>query len=60
MFDYETVATWSQVTSLLMFIAMATGVVIYAMWPSNGAVFDAVQRDALDLDRGNQKPARPE
>ncbi len=58
--NYETVATWSQVTSLLMFIAMAAGVVVYAMWPSNGRVFDAVQRDALDLDRGNQKPVRPE
>ena len=60
MFDYETVATWSQVTSLLMFIALATGVVAYAMWPSNGAVFDAVQREALDLDRTNSNLPRPE
>ena len=60
MFDYETVATFSQVTSLLMFIAMAIGVVVYAMWPKNGPMFDAIQQEALDLDRGNQKPVRPE
>ncbi len=60
MFDYETVATWSQVASLLMFIAMATGVVIYALWPSNGAVFNAVQQQALDLDRAGQEKSRPE
>ncbi len=60
MLDYETVATWSQVTSLLMFIAMAAGVVVYALWPSNGAVFNAVQRQALDLDRPGQHNTRPE
>jgi cytochrome c oxidase cbb3-type subunit IV len=48
---YETVATVSQVASLLMFIAMFVGVVVYALWPSNGPRFDQVQRDALDLDR---------
>ena len=60
MSNYETVATWSQITSLLMFIAMAIGVVVYALWPSNGAVFSAVQRQALDLDRTDQESARPE
>ncbi len=60
MFSYETVATFSQVTSLLMFIVMAIGVVVYAMWPKNGPVFDAIQHEALDLDRGSQKPVRPE
>jgi cytochrome c oxidase cbb3-type subunit IV len=49
---YETVATFSQVASLLMFIAMFIAVVAYALWPSNGRVFDEAQRKALDL-KGN-------
>ncbi len=48
--SYDTVATWSQVTSLLMFIAMSAGVLIYAMWPQNKARFEEAQRRALDLD----------
>jgi cytochrome c oxidase cbb3-type subunit 4 len=47
--SYETVAGVSQVTSLLFFIAMFAAVVAYALWPSNGKVFDEVQRKALDL-----------
>jgi cytochrome c oxidase cbb3-type subunit 4 len=47
---YDTVATWSQVTSLLMFVAMFAGVLVYALWPSNGAKFEAAQRRALGLD----------
>ena len=46
---YDTVATWSQITSLLMFIAMFVGVVVYALWPRNGSRFEAIQKDALDL-----------
>ncbi len=46
---YDTVATVSQVTSLLFFIAMFAGVVAYALWPSNQKRFDEVQRQALDL-----------
>jgi cytochrome c oxidase cbb3-type subunit 4 len=52
--SYDTVATWSQVASLLMFIAMFGGVLVYAMWPQNKARFEAAQRRALDLD--SQKP----
>ena len=48
---YETVATFSQVTSLLMFVAMFAGVLVYALWPSNGRRFDAAQVSALDLDK---------
>jgi cytochrome c oxidase cbb3-type subunit IV len=48
---YETVATISQVASLLMFIAMFVGIVVYALWPANRARFEKVQRQALDLDR---------
>ena len=55
---YETVATFSQVTSLLMFIAMFAGVVAYALWPRNGKVFDEVQRQALDLGGDRRKGGR--
>jgi cytochrome c oxidase cbb3-type subunit 4 len=50
---YETVATFSQVASLLLFVALFAGVLVYALWPTNGAKFDKAQRDALDLDRGS-------
>jgi cytochrome c oxidase cbb3-type subunit 4 len=48
---YDTIATVSQVTSLLMFIAMFVAVLVYALWPRNGSRFDAAQRSALDLDQ---------
>ena len=47
---YETIATISQVTSLLMFIAMFVAVLIFALRPSNGPRFEAAQRRALDLE----------
>ncbi len=47
---YDTVATWSQVTSLLMFVAMFLAVLAYAFWPRNRARFEAAQRRALDLE----------
>lgn len=47
---YETIATISQVTSLLMFVGMFIGVVAYGRWPKNGPRFEAAQRTALDLD----------
>lgn len=46
---YETVATVSQVLSLLFFVAMFAGVVAYALWPSNQQRFDEAQKRALDL-----------
>ena len=48
---YDTVATFSQVTSLLMFVAMFAGVLVYALCPSNGPRFDAIEAAALDLDK---------
>ncbi|NJO32101.1 MAG: cbb3-type cytochrome c oxidase subunit 3 [Rhodospirillales bacterium] len=48
---YDTVATISQVTSLLLFIGMFLGVLAYALKPSNGPRFERAQRAALDLDR---------
>lgn len=49
--SYETVATFSQVISLLLFIAMFLVVVAYALWPKNRKRFEEAQRRALDLDR---------
>lgn len=49
--SYDTIATLSQVTSLLMFIAMFAAVLAYALWPRNGPRFEQAQRRALDLDR---------
>jgi len=48
---YDTVATFSQVASLLFFIAMFIAVLAYALWPGNRRRFDAAQRKALDLDK---------
>lgn len=47
---YDIVATVSQVVSLLMFVGLFAGVVVYALWPANGPRFEAAQRTALDLD----------
>jgi cbb3-type cytochrome oxidase subunit 3 len=49
--SYDTVATISQVTSLLMFVGMFLAVLGYALWPKNGPRFEEAQRRALDLDR---------
>ena len=46
---YDTVATISQVTSLLMFLAMFAAVLAYALWPKNGARFEEAQKRALGL-----------
>ena len=48
---YETVASFSQAISLLLFMAMFVAVLAYALWPKNRARFEAAQRRALDLDR---------
>jgi cytochrome c oxidase cbb3-type subunit IV len=47
--SYDTIATISQVTSLLMFVGMFAAVLAYALWPRNGLRFEAAQRRALDL-----------
>jgi cytochrome c oxidase cbb3-type subunit 4 len=60
--SYDTVATISQVTSLLMFIAMFGGVLAYALWPKNGPRFEEAQRRALDIaagTAGERERARP-
>ena len=55
--SYDTVATISQVSSLLFFIALFLAVLIYVFWPGNRRRFDDAQRRALGLDTkksGNQ------
>ncbi len=53
--SYETVATVSQVTSLILFIGMFLVVLAYALWPSNGKRFEQAQVRALDLDGKNRR-----
>ena len=48
---YDTIATLSQVISLLMFVAMFVAVLAYALWPKNKPRFEEAQRLALDLER---------
>jgi cytochrome c oxidase cbb3-type subunit IV len=52
---YNTIATISQVTSLLMFIAMFAAVLAYALRPANGKRFDDIQRQSLDLDKPDKQ-----
>ena len=49
--SYDTVATISQVTSLLMFISLFFAVIAYAFWPGNKRRFDDAQARALGLDK---------
>ncbi len=48
---YDTVATFSQVASLLLFIALFFVVLGYALWPKNRERFEKAQRAALDLNQ---------
>ena len=57
--SYHTVASFSQVTSLLMFIGIFLGVLAYALWPSNGPRFETAQRKALDLDEDGAARGKP-
>lgn len=56
--DYDTVATFSQVTSLLMFIALFIAVLAYTFWPGNKERFDEIQKRALDLDEDQDGPSK--
>lgn len=46
---YDTVAAFSQVASLLMFVAMFLAVLVYVFWPRNRDRFETAAREALDL-----------
>lgn len=47
---YDTVATFSQVSSMLLFIALFLGILVYVLLPSTGKKLERAQRQALDLD----------
>ena len=49
--NYDTVATMSQVTTLLLFIALFLAVISYVFWPGNSAMFDKAARAALEPDK---------
>lgn len=53
--SYDTVATISQVASLLLFIGMFAAVVAYVFWPRNRERLEAAARDALDLSHDKSK-----
>ena len=57
--SYDTVATLSQVTSLLLFVALVAAVIVYALWPRNKSRLEAAQRRALDLDKAPSSKAAP-
>jgi cytochrome c oxidase cbb3-type subunit IV len=56
---YEAVAKFSQVSSLLMFIAMFAVVLVYALWPANKQKFEAIQTRSLDLECSTADGAQP-
>jgi cbb3-type cytochrome oxidase subunit 3 len=56
--SYEFIAQLSQITTLVMFIALFVVVVGYAFWPSNRRRFDAIQSQALDLGANGQDLSR--
>lgn len=47
--SYDTVATYSQVGSLLLFIFLFLMVLVYVFWPTTAATLEKEQRVALDL-----------
>lgn len=53
---YDTVATISQVTALLLFMAIFLAVLGYVFWPANRDGFEKAARDALDLDKNKDVP----
>ncbi|MGI9522535.1 MAG: cbb3-type cytochrome c oxidase subunit 3 [Hyphomicrobiaceae bacterium] len=48
--SYDTVATISQVASLLLFVALFFAVLAYVFWPGNRRRFEQAQRSALGLE----------
>jgi len=52
---YDTVATYSQVSSLLLFIGLFLAVVIYVLLPKTKDKLERAQRRALDLDTPNSR-----
>ena len=55
---YDAVATVSQVTSLLLFVALFLVVIGYVLWPRNSEKFERAARIALDLDNSKTNARR--
>ena len=47
---YETVASFTQVAALLVFVALFAGVVIYVLWPGNKKSFEEAAKIPLEKD----------
>jgi len=58
--SYDSVATISQVTSLLLFIGLFLAVLAYTFWPGNRSRFEEAQKHALDLDVSQRSESRGE
>lgn len=56
--DYESVAAFTQSLSLLLFVGLFIGVLVYALWPGNKALFDHASRLPLQNDEDDQKEYR--
>lgn len=52
--NYDTIATVSQLLSMMIFISLAVAAVVYAFWPGNRQRFEEAQREALDLGTESQ------
>jgi cytochrome c oxidase cbb3-type subunit 4 len=48
--DHETIVAFAKSWGLFYLIAMAAGVMVYALWPSNRKHFDRAKNSILDKD----------
>jgi len=48
--DHQSVVGFAKSWGLFYLIALAIGVLIYALWPSNRARFDRAKKSILDKD----------
>ena len=48
--DHQSVVGFAKSWGLFYLIALAIGVLVYALWPSNRARFDRAKKSILDKD----------
>lgn len=48
--DHDTIVAFAKSWGLFYLIAMAVGVMVYALWPSNRKHFDRAKTSILDTD----------
>jgi cytochrome c oxidase cbb3-type subunit IV len=56
---YDTVATVSQVTTLLLFMTLFLVVIAYVFWPANRGKFERAARAALEPDKTARNGSDP-